>query len=131
MNTARVPGRFEVGIKWWSRLSVAYPWIWLCSAYVTWLVAVISLGRVPRPLLDDPKLLSSSVNAVHTLSVLLLLAMLPLGLVSVIGALVLAGIRRLPWRAVRSWLAALFVSWALAIGYGRMDPGRVVAWFID
>jgi hypothetical protein len=110
---------------------VTYPWLWLCSVYATWLVARISLGRSPRPLLDDPKHLADAVSTTHSVSVALLLLLLPIGFASIATGLWLGLTRRLHWSAVGSWLSALVLSWLMAVIYGRMDPGRVLAWFID
>lgn len=110
---------------------IAFPWLWLGSVYVTWLVASTSLGRSPRPLLDDPGTLSSAVRATHAASVLLLLLLLSLWLASVAATLVLSSLRKLPWKATLTLAGASLASWLLAILYGRIDPGRVLAWFID
>jgi hypothetical protein len=112
-------------------VAVAYPWLWLSTVYVTWLVARVSLGRNPRPLLDDPKLLSDTVGTAHALSVALLMLLLPIGFSSIAAGLWLGASRRLHWSAVGTWLSALALSWMMAVIYGRMDPGHVLAWFID
>lgn len=112
-------------------ITVCYPWLWLASVYVTWLVARLSLGRDPRPLLDDPKNIVGAVSTVHAVSVALLMPLLPLGFASVVTGAWLGASRRLHWNAVGAWLSALVVSWFFALIYGRMDPGRVLAWFID
>jgi hypothetical protein len=64
-------------------------------------------------------------------SVALLMLLPPVGLASIATGLWFGLTRRLHWKAVGSWLSALVVSWLLVIIYGRMDPGRVLAWFID
>ena len=112
-------------------LSVAYPWLWLGSVYATWVVARVSLGRSPRPLLDDPKNLSDAVSATHSVSVALLMLLLPIGFSSIVAGVWLGAARRLHWNAVGTWLSALVLSWLVAVVYGRADPGRVLAWFID
>lgn len=118
-------------VKRLARCIVAFPWLWLGSIYATWLVALASLGRRPRPLLDDPNHLSSAVVIMHRASVLLLLLLLALWLASLVAALALSGLRRVPWKAALTFWAASFASWLLALLYGRIDPGRVLAWFLD
>lgn len=115
----------------WVALSLAYPWIWLSSVYATWLVARVSLGRSPRPLLDDPKLLGAAVSSAHSLAVLLLMLLMPSGVLTVAAALWLGWSGRLSWHTVGSWLSALLLSWFAAALYGGLDPGRVLAWFVD
>jgi hypothetical protein len=112
-------------------VSVCYPWLWLGSVYATWLVAHISLGRNPRPLLDDPKHIVGAVSTIHAASVALLMPLVPVGFASVVAGVWLGASRRLHWNAVGTWLSALVLSWLFAVIYGRMDPGRVLAWFID
>lgn len=112
-------------------LSVCYPWLWLASVYVTWVVARVVLGRFPRPLLDDPKNIVGAVSTVHAISVALLMPLLPLGFASVVVGVWLGASRRLHWNAVGTWLSVLVLSWLFAVIYGRMDPGHVLAWFID
>jgi hypothetical protein len=106
-------------------LTVAYPWLWLGSVYTTWVVARVSLGRSPRPLLDDPK------STAHSVSVALLMLLLPIGFSSILAGVWLGASRRLHWNAVGTWLSALVLSWLVAVLYGRMDPGSVLAWFVD
>jgi hypothetical protein len=123
--------RAPTRVRRWIALSVGLPWIWLSSVYATWLVARASLGRSPRPLLDDPKHIGDAVGTAHAVSAALLTVLLPGGILSVVAALWLGGSRRLHWKAVGWWLSALVLSWLSAVFYGRLDPGRVLAWFID
>lgn len=115
----------------WLALSLGLPWIWLSSVYATWLIARASLGRSPHPLLDDPKLLGEAVGTAHAVSAMLLMLVLSGSVLSMGAALWLGWSRRLHWNAVGFWLSALLLSWLAAIFYGRLDPGRVLAWFID
>lgn len=110
---------------------VAFPWFWLCSLYATWLVAVVSLGRSPRPLLDDPELINGTVRGAHEASVALLVILLCLAFASATVSLALSLWNRLPWKASLTFSGASLTSWALAVLYGRIDPGRVMAWFLD
>lgn len=110
---------------------VAFPWLWLCSAYLTWLVAVASLGRSPRPLFDDPYLVGGAVRGAHQVSVALLVILFWTAFASVVVTLVLSLWRRLPWKTSLAFSGASLASWGLAVLYGRIDPGRVLAWFLD
>jgi hypothetical protein len=112
-------------------VGVVYPWAWLGSVYAVWAIAGLVIGRWPRPLLDDPKTLGGWVNLPHTVSVLILALAMPALGTSVAAALTLGFSRKMKWSAAFSWLSALLLSWTLAVGLARLDPGRVIAWFVD
>lgn len=118
-------------LGWLIRVGVVYPWGWLASVYVVWLIAWAALGRRPRPLLDDPKTLSDWVNVPHTISVWLLMLAVPMLGTALAATLTLAFSRAMKWGVALAWLAVLQLSWLLAVLTARFDPGHVIAWFVD
>src|SRR4030095_14242465 len=50
-----------------------YPILLVLSLYVTWALAWLSLGHLPRPSQDDPKYINSQVSCFHLATWLLLL----------------------------------------------------------
>jgi hypothetical protein len=118
-------------LTWVLRIGVAYPWGWLATVYAVWLIAYASLGRRPRPLLDYPKHLSGVVEFLHTASVYCFLFALPALFAGLTAAVSLRVVKRAPWRTALAWLGAVLLSWTAAVAYIRLDPGRVVAWYID
>jgi hypothetical protein len=99
--------------------------------YAVWLIAQATLRRAPRPLLDDPKNLGGWVDIAHTASVLLFLLALPILVASVAAVLWRGALRRTPWKNALLWLALLQLSWITAGLIARLDPGHVVAWYLD
>jgi hypothetical protein len=113
------------------RIGLAYPWLWLCSVYAVWLAAWATLDRQPRALLDDPKNIAGWVDAVHTASIILFMLALPIWAASVIAVFWRGFLKRAEWKNVLLWLVVLQLSWTLAVVVVRVDPGHVVAWYLD
>ena len=64
----------------WS-LAYFYPVLSTACIYSSWLTACICLGRMPRPMLDDPKSIGGIVDAAYMLSMIAILTapiMIPL-----------------------------------------------------
>jgi hypothetical protein len=118
-------------VRWFIRVGLVYPWGWLGTVYAVWLLAWAGLGRRPRPLLDDPKTLGVWVDLAHTASIYVFLLALPILFASLTAALSLRFIEKAPWRTALLWLAALQLSWIVAVGFARIDPGHVIAWYLD
>jgi hypothetical protein len=118
-------------VSWFIRIGLLYPWGWLSTVYAVWLVAWTALGRRPRPLLDDPKHLGGVVDVAHTASIYVFLLALPILFASLAAALALRFIEKAPWRTALLWLAALLFSWIIGVGFARLDPGHVIAWYLD
>jgi hypothetical protein len=118
-------------LAWLVRAGVMAPWVWLTSVYAVWLIACVQLGRRPRPLLDDPKHLGGWVDIPHTLSILLFMLAFPL-LGAGLGAALWIGIfGRAKWKVALLSFGALLLSWTMAFAVGRLNPGRVIAWYLD
>jgi hypothetical protein len=118
-------------LAWLVRAGVISPWIWLSTVYTVWLIAWVQLGRRPRPLLDDPKNLGGWVDIPHTASVLLFMIAFPLLGAAVGAALSLGVFGKGKWNVALLSFGALLLSWTAAFAVARLDPGRVVAWYLD
>ena len=124
----------------WSRairlawvIAYFYPLHLLIAMYGSWLGAWMTLGHMPRPMLDDPKSIGGLMPfVIHGPEVLLvaLPVATPLGLAA---SFFLLGRRRGVWSIVsRFLLAVLYITMCVvAIMILRSDPGRVVEWFFD
>jgi hypothetical protein len=109
---------------------LSYPLFLLSSIYATWLTAFVSLGRIPRPSLDDPKSINVFVSAFLILTGSLYLLM-PVSFVGFIIALIIRKRRDFIDRhPVASW-ALLGGSWGILIAVLAIDPGRVLYWMMD
>lgn len=115
----------------WS-LAYFYPVLSTACIYSSWLTACICLGRMPRPMLDDPKSIGGIVDAAYMLSMIAILTapiMIPLCFFSSLIC---------PLNLVRGRVTQAVI---LGIGYIaitvgliliiRFDPGRVLEWLAD
>lgn len=114
-------------------LAYLYP-LWLVgSFYVTWVVAWVSLGRIPRPSLDDPKSIGGFVDVAYVITGLLAIGLpglVPLGLAASFYCPVRKhDDRRLTQAAALAIIYIILCAVALVIL--RADPLRVVYWWID
>ena len=119
------------GFDWLVRAGIFAPWVWYASVYLVWLVAWLTLGRRPRPLLDDPKHLGGWVDVAQTLSVGLFLLSFACFGAGFVVTILLGFLRRTTWQSAFLRLGALLLSWILAVGFGRLNLGYVVAWYVD
>jgi hypothetical protein len=112
-------------------MGVIAPWVWLTSVYAVWLIACVQLGRRTRPLFDDPKLLGGWVDGPHTASIWLFMLAFP-ALGAGLGAALWIAVFGKPKRIVGlQYLGVMLLSWTLAVVVARVDPGRVIAWYLD
>jgi hypothetical protein len=116
---------------WLIRIAIAYPWGWLGSVYAVWLIAWFTLGRRPRPLLDDPKHIGGVVDFAHTTTIFCFMLAPPALFAGLLASISLRFVSKAPWRVALFWFSAVALSWILAVIYARLDPGRVVAWYVD
>lgn len=109
-----------------------YPVLVLLSVYVSWLVAWISLGHLPRPSLDDPSSIDGLMDWVYPASILALISMpvlTPLCFFSsFLCPLRLSKNPSLQWLFLGSIYIALC---CVVIATIRSDPGRVFEWWFD
>ena len=130
--------RFTVGRAGWSltRLIAAlcvYPLLALASVYGTWVIAALTLGRVPVMYADDPAGINRLTKSMQHESAILLALSVPVSLVHVAlasaGAIILPGrtrdVRRL------AWCGAAVVFWGVHWALVPWDAGRVTGWLID
>ena len=114
--------------RWLDWLSWGVALIPAASVYFTWLVARLTLGRPPRPSLDDPSQISAAVSTVYFISGLLLLSLPVLVIAGPIVQLVVAG--RLLVIRVTYAVISFFVSVGTILLL-RLDPYDVVYWYFD
>ena len=127
--SAKVSDRTEYRSPRWIDWFVwTFPLLPVSSLYCTWLVAWLSLGRIPRVSLDDPKNIGIAVDILYLLTALLFL-MLPLA--ATIGPLaqLTVGSRK---RRTRVYYVAISIAVSVsAIVFLRFDPFGVLNWYID
>ena len=118
-------------LGWFHLLAWCYPLALVGSFFVTWLVAWLMLGHVPRPLLDDPWSIGWPVEIPHAITGLLLVAMPGAALAGLLLECIAFFVskRTLPIRIASCLL--LISLWAAAIFLLCWDPLRVVEWFFD
>lgn len=109
-----------------------YPLLTAASIYSSWLVAWMCLGRVPRPLLDDPKFIGGVMDIAYLLSMLAFYSA-PVLTPLCFASSFFCPLGRIRNRVARSIVLALAYLAMLAgvILLLRLDPGRVVEWWID
>lgn len=112
-------------------IAPAYPALVLILIYGNWLVAYLSLGRAPRPTLDDPKHIDPVNAVVHWLSVL----GVALGFWLFWAAVLIMLLGLVPEQSRRRQLGLRLGGSLLAMvavyGWVRIDPGAVVEWYFD
>lgn len=117
--------------KLWRRLERivwSYPLVMLMAFYGTWIIAWVSLGHRPRPMLDDPKSIGAAVNVacLVTYGVLMLLPGVAVG-GFLLQFLVPARHRN---ERIRCAMLLVVIYFAL-VAFLRLDPLSVVEWFMD
>ena len=111
-----------------------YPLLALACVYGTWVVAALTLGRVPVMYADDPAGINRLTKAMQPVSAILLAMSVPVSLVHV--ALASSGAIKYSlggrWDVRRlAWCGAAMVLWGVFWGLVRWDPGRVTDWLMD
>ena len=137
-NPATYGGLHRPWPRWVRRtLLVAsfYPLSMLALVYLTYIVGAVSLGRLPRPMLDDPKGLGESVRLLMWITLLNFpVTWLAMGL-NVLGCAL--DYAQAPRRRRRVGLRSLYHlaiaigCWVVVILTLAVDPGRVLEWFLD
>ena len=111
-------------------VAVLYPLVYALLLYAEWIIGWQVLGHRPRPSIDDPKSIGLTVTAFHSLNMLMLLSLLPVGFAGFILA-IMHGFA--PRRGTSAGLA-LF-CWVLVWGgtfyVFRWDPFHVMNWWMD
>ena len=107
----------------------------LVLLYSTWLAAAISLGHWPRPSRDDPKYINSVVSFLHTATAFAFLFAF-LGLAFPVASLIIDFISPAWYRRHIRWNSALLfgmalLSFAILSITLKLEPGRVMDWFMD
>ncbi|MBC8108565.1 MAG: hypothetical protein H7Z14_18410 [Anaerolineae bacterium] len=106
---------------------VLHPFMFHVGVLVTWLCAWTSLGRPPRPSLDDPAMIGGFVRVPYAISAL------PLVLWPVVAflAVLMMVILFTRYRALSRLSASMGVAYVLAFVLLRWDPGNLVCWYMD
>jgi hypothetical protein len=121
--------------KWIRRCILAYPVLLPAALYATWVIARLSLGRWPRPSIDDPKYINMVVSCAHSFVSYLVLFGLPIFVVLAVFALGWGLLRCILKRPHGMRLAVCaFLSMVLlvvAIRFIYWDPLSVFNWFLD
>lgn len=113
----------------WGVVAAIWPLVAVGLVHLARVGARLTLGRWPRPSIDDPKTIGPAVDALHfgaALALMLCDAALLAGTVLVLIALVN---RR--WRAGLIMIGLAAAGWTAALGLGRLDPGGAIEWFLD
>jgi hypothetical protein len=108
-----------------------YPVVIVLSLYITWALAWLSLGHIPRPSQDDPKHINSLVSCFHVATVLLLLGSYVALPVNALVILLEVGHRVLQRRWNVLLVAASVLSWLCLFFIMLYDPGKIAYWFFD
>ena len=107
------------------------PLLW----YSTWLVAVISLGRVPRIYADDPKFINGWVSTFHSVTLLAFFLALPLFVTNLAIAFAI-GIQRYiseqrwRWTTLTPFGLTLMI-WIAAVLLMKAGGPHIGCWFFD
>jgi hypothetical protein len=121
--------------KWIRRCILAYPVLLPAALYVTWVIARLSLGRWPRPSVDDPKYINMVVSCAHSFVAYLLGFGLPIFVVLAVFALgwgLLRCILKRPHGMRLAGFACLsMMLMVLSICFLYWDPLSVANWFVD
>ena len=122
--------------KWIRRCILVYPVLLPAALYVTWLIAGLSLGRWPRPSIDDPDSINMVVSCARSF-VLFFLVMVGLPTYAVLAVFSLGwGLLRCILKRPHGMRLAVcaFLSMVLlvvAIRFVYWDPLSVFNWFLD
>lgn len=125
LNTAKPIRRY---LKWYRLIAWLYPLLMVASLYVTWLVAWVVLGKMPRPNLDDPKYIAWQVDIPLAITGFLLIAMPG---AATVGLMLECIVGKKPFTRRIANCLLLAGLWTLAICFLRWDPLNVVEWFFD
>ncbi len=121
-------------MQWLARitaLTALYPWLCALGIYLTWGMAWLTLGKPPRPALDDPKTITFIAFPYSVVD--FMLSMLPIALMVLLLALLAQGIlkgRKQPRRYGRIWGMAILL-WGTALALLFWDPLGAFNWFLD
>ena len=121
--------------KWIRRCILVYPVLLPAALYVTWVIAGLSLGRWPRPSIDDPDSINMVVLYVRFFVFFLIFIGRPIFVVLAVLALGWGLLRCLLKRPHGMRLAGFaclsMVLMVVAIRFVYWDPLSVYKWFID
>ena len=121
--------------RWIRRCTLAYPVLLPAALYGTWVIARLSLGRWPRPSIDDPKSINMVVSCAGSFVFFLVFVGLPI--FAVLAVFVLGwGLLRCLLKRPRGMrlvgCACLsMVLMVVAICFLYWDPLSVLNWFMD
>lgn len=116
--------------RWLFLACVSYPALLISSLYVTWFVARLSLGRWPRPYLDDPKYING-IGIPYGITGFLLVTMPAVALASVGFAGWLYCKRDPQARTPMLYAVATILGAVAAVVVLRWDPFQVADWYMD
>jgi hypothetical protein len=108
------------------------PVIGIASIYVAWLLAWISLGHPPRPMIDDPASIGGAMTMVYWATMLTTTCGMCLAPICTVTSF-FCPIRFLRNDVVQGViLTMLYVAICTAtVLFVRLDPGRVIEWWTD
>ena len=121
---------------WAAILLAGWGWAGMAALLAHWLVAWAVIGHAPVPMLDDPKYIGGGLmRAAHTLSILMLIGMIPAQGLCVL-LLIIQTIRAvLDPQRLRALLVTVAVSLALMASSGiairSAFIGRLIEWVLD
>jgi hypothetical protein len=111
---------------------IAFGPLLVLSFYATWLAGRFHLGHWPRPSLDDPKDIEGFWMWTYGFTGLVLTIGLPVAVVLAGASVLRPALNKSPEWKVRLAEAILgIVLLALAFAFIRLDPHRVVEWYMD
>lgn len=113
-----------------AHLASSYPLLLLGSLYGEWLLASLMLGHQPRPSLDDPKGISGS-SWMHPIPFVALMGMLPAACATLILNALYVINSRIRGRRLLTRLAGLLSLWLGMLATLRLDPLKVLFWWLD
>lgn len=126
------PETFE---RWVRRCTLAYPVLLPAALYGTWVIARLSLGRWPRPSIDDPKYINIVVSCAHSFVIYIVIFGLPifafLVVLSLLCGLLRCLLKRPHGMRLAGYACLSMVLMVLAICFLYWDPLSVLNWFLD
>src|SRR5690242_2789626 len=115
-------------VKWWFPALCAIPWLVVVGPYIEACVVRLVLSRWPRPMLDDPKHLTTApLHLVFQLIFLLSFLVIPLPMFLALWNCRKTCSDRRYSVGIGVLAVGLLAIWLV----NHYDPGRVWDWFLD
>lgn len=127
------PDRERAWPGWLAVAALGHPFTTVLLIHATWFAARLGLGRWPVLFRDDPTSVNPFVTGLYDVSGF---ALIGFGVVALAYPVLLltsifAWLRRRVRAGVPLLIAASALGWIAAFVYIRLDPWRIIDWFMD